>query len=191
MFQFPGFAFVNLCIQSTNTWFTSLLAATEVAIITKYQVGCPIQKSMDQSLFSAPHGLSQSITSFIASYCQGIHQTPFSRLIWSRKSKAFPVSSPSCKKSRRTKSKCIHCNVSRWFATDTVRIALLLFRLVYLTWNKIDLRDGHKGHAAPHVSQCTLTRVHHLFWCCFSLYDVKYRSRGINRPIGRLNANST
>ncbi|AEM41281.1 hypothetical protein KVU_1442 [Ketogulonicigenium vulgare WSH-001] len=36
---------------------------------------------MDQSLFSAPHGLSQSITSFIASYCQGIHQTPFSRLI--------------------------------------------------------------------------------------------------------------
>ena len=51
------------------------------AIITNCQVGCPIQKSMDQSLFSAPHGLSQSITSFIASYCQGIHQTPFSRLI--------------------------------------------------------------------------------------------------------------
>jgi hypothetical protein len=50
--------------------------------ITEYnQVGCPIQKSMDQSLFSAPHGLSQSITSFIASYCLGIHQTPFSRLI--------------------------------------------------------------------------------------------------------------
>jgi hypothetical protein len=49
--------------------------------ITEYQVGSPIQKSMDQSLFSAPHGLSQSITSFIASYCQGIHQTPFSRLI--------------------------------------------------------------------------------------------------------------
>ena len=45
------------------------------------QVGCPIQKFMDQSLFSAPHDLSQSITSFIASYCQGIHQTPFSRLI--------------------------------------------------------------------------------------------------------------
>ena len=50
-------------------------------IIRNCQVGCPIQKSMDQSLFSAPHGLSQSITSFIASYCQGIHQTPFSRLI--------------------------------------------------------------------------------------------------------------
>lgn len=43
---------------------------------------------MDQGLFSAPHGLSQSITSFIASCCLGIHQTPFSRLIRSRKSKA-------------------------------------------------------------------------------------------------------
>ncbi|TDE32857.1 hypothetical protein E1B25_21840 [Antarcticimicrobium sediminis] len=40
-----------------------------------------MRKSWDQSLFSAPPSLSQSITSFIASYCQGIHQTPFSRLI--------------------------------------------------------------------------------------------------------------
>ena len=55
------------------------------AIIINCQVGCPIRKFMDQSLFSAPHDLSQSITSFIASCCQGIHQTPFSRLIRSRK----------------------------------------------------------------------------------------------------------
>ena len=45
------------------------------------QVGSPIRTSMDQSLFPAPHGLTQGITSFIASCCQGIHQTPFSRLI--------------------------------------------------------------------------------------------------------------
>ncbi len=49
--------------------------------ITNFQVGCPIRKFVGQSLFSARHNLSQSITSFIASYCQGIHQTPFSRLI--------------------------------------------------------------------------------------------------------------
>ena len=49
--------------------------------ITECQVGFPIRKFLDQSLFSAPQDLSQSITSFIASYCQGIHQTPFSRLI--------------------------------------------------------------------------------------------------------------
>ena len=36
---------------------------------------------MDQSLFAAPHGLSQRTTSFIASCHQGIHQMPLSRLI--------------------------------------------------------------------------------------------------------------
>ena len=44
-------------------------------------VGCPIRKSMDQSLFAAPHGLSQRTTSFFASYRQGIHQMLFGHLI--------------------------------------------------------------------------------------------------------------
>ena len=44
-------------------------------------MGCPIRTSADQSLFAAPHGLSQRITSFIACVCQGIHQMPFSHLI--------------------------------------------------------------------------------------------------------------
>lgn len=46
---------------------------------------------MDRSLFPAPHGLSQGITSFIASCCLGIHQTPLSRLIRHGKSKAAPL----------------------------------------------------------------------------------------------------
>lgn len=70
-------------------------------IITEFQVGCPIRKFMDQSLFSAPHDLSQSITSFIASCCQGIHQTPFSRLI--RSSKRQVCAPPlRCLSSRQT-----------------------------------------------------------------------------------------
>ncbi len=36
---------------------------------------------MDQSLFAAPHSLSQRITSFIACACQGIHQLPLRHLI--------------------------------------------------------------------------------------------------------------
>ena len=40
---------------------------------TPYGVGCPIQKSSDQSLFAAPRRLSQRITSFIACVRQGIH----------------------------------------------------------------------------------------------------------------------
>jgi hypothetical protein len=46
---------------------------------TACAVGCPIRTSMDQSLLAAPHGFSQRATSFIASWCQGIHRMPFSR----------------------------------------------------------------------------------------------------------------
>ena len=40
-------------------------------------------------MLSPPPGLSQSATSFIASCCQGIHQTPLSRLIRSRRRRAL------------------------------------------------------------------------------------------------------
>ena len=45
------------------------------------EVGFPIRKSADQSLFAAPHGLSQRTTSFIACVRQGIHQMPLGHLI--------------------------------------------------------------------------------------------------------------
>ncbi len=44
-------------------------------------VGFPIRKFTDQSLFAAPHDLSQRITSFIASCRQGIHRMPLRHLI--------------------------------------------------------------------------------------------------------------
>ena len=44
--------------------------------------GCPIRISTDQSLLAAPHGFSQRATSFIASWCQGIHRMPFCRSIF-------------------------------------------------------------------------------------------------------------
>lgn len=59
MFQFPGFASMILCIQTRM--IRSLLS------------GFPIQISSDQSLLPAPRGFSQAATSFVASYCQGIH----------------------------------------------------------------------------------------------------------------------
>lgn len=40
--------------------------------------GCPIRKPTDQRLLAAPRGFSQRATSFIASWCQGIHRMPFS-----------------------------------------------------------------------------------------------------------------
>ena len=48
---------------------------------TPYGVGFPIRKFTDQSLFAAPHDLSQRITSFIASCRQGIHRMPLRHLI--------------------------------------------------------------------------------------------------------------
>src|SRR2546425_13288832 len=38
--------------------------------------GCPIRRSSDHSLLAAPRGLSQPSTSFIGSWCQGIHRAP-------------------------------------------------------------------------------------------------------------------
>ena len=41
------------------------------------QSGFPIRKSTDQRLFASPRGLSQLVTSFIGSWCQGILSTLF------------------------------------------------------------------------------------------------------------------
>ena len=41
--------------------------------MTLHHGGFPIRKSADRSLFAAPRSLSQLITSFIGSWCQGIH----------------------------------------------------------------------------------------------------------------------
>ena len=62
-------------------------------------MGFPIRKSADQSLFAAPHGLSQRTTSFIASQRQGIHRTPLWHLIAliidaHRSAAAYPRMSP-------------------------------------------------------------------------------------------------
>jgi hypothetical protein len=62
MFQFPGFA------------------SPDYGFIWRYPkgVGCPIRTSTDQRLLAAPRGFAQRATSFIASWCQGIHRMPFS-----------------------------------------------------------------------------------------------------------------
>ena len=102
---------------------------------TKHQVGCPIRRSEDQSLFPAPLCLSQGITSFIASCCQGIHQTPFSRLIRSRDGQAHETplcaaSQPPLHASRRSPGR-----KSYSFPAPEPGKARGHW-LVYLTWNK-------------------------------------------------------
>ena len=99
MFQFPGFAsnpyvfrarYLHLTIRSPSpcgaSAATSGKAGTDLVRdpSSEYElskVGFPIRKSMDQSLFAAPHGLSQRTTSFIASQRQGIHRMLLRHLI--------------------------------------------------------------------------------------------------------------
>src|SRR3984957_13903061 len=72
-----------------KAWFSNITARTPKPSIVKIEilefqlskVGFPIRKSVDQSFFAAPHGLSQRSTSFIASQRQGIHRTPLRHLI--------------------------------------------------------------------------------------------------------------
>ena len=66
MFQFPSFPSRNYVFI---TWS-----------LTLHQRGFPIRKSADRSLFAAPRSLSQLVTSFVGSWCQGIHLVLF--LAW-------------------------------------------------------------------------------------------------------------
>ena len=90
MFQFPGFAFVPLCIQGQIPSFDnrkSEAGSPKEALkppASKFQlskVGFPIRKSAGQRPFAPHHSLSQRTTSFIASYRQGIHQMLLGHLI--------------------------------------------------------------------------------------------------------------
>ena len=81
-FSSPGLLLNPLQIQIPKDQMTDLPCTEEprrkIRHLT-FKVGCPIRKSTDQSLLTAPRGLSQRATSFIACICQGIHQTPFSQ----------------------------------------------------------------------------------------------------------------
>ena len=66
MFQFPGFA------------------SRTKRDAGRRPAGCPIRKSAHQRVFAPPRGLSQLVTSFVASESQGILHAPFSPFLLSR-----------------------------------------------------------------------------------------------------------
>jgi hypothetical protein len=91
MFQFPRLAFIPyvfrnkylLLISANPNPDTPQLASRhyQTSELQISKVGFPIRKFTDQSLFAAPHDLSQRTTSFIASQRQGIHRIPLRHLI--------------------------------------------------------------------------------------------------------------
>ena len=67
-------------------------------------MGFPIRRSLDQSSFAAPQGLSQRTTSFIASQRQGIHRMLFRHLIAPVIDVRRPPAAASGCRSTRTRS---------------------------------------------------------------------------------------
>ena len=91
MFQFPAFAHLTVWRASSPP-------------------GCPIRKSADQWLFAPSRGLSQLITSFVASESQGIRHAPFV---------TFPdPTSPGSLRKRGTTLAC-PCSFSRFYRFST------------------------------------------------------------------------
>ena len=89
MFQFPGLAFVPYLFRSkyffvrrqrTDDGGRINPSSRQLSSAVR-EVGFPIRKFTDQSLFAAPHDLSQRTTSFFASQRQGIHRILLRHLI--------------------------------------------------------------------------------------------------------------
>ena len=103
-------------------------------IIRYLAVGFPIRKSPDRSLFAAPRSLSQLITSFIGSWCQGIPLVLF--LAWP--------------------SRIIHL----WLSFELCRLSkeVSLAKIVSFTLNIFPLLLPSHNYII--ISQCSVFKVH-------------------------------
>ena len=102
-------------------------------------VGFPIRKSPDRSLFAAPRSLSQLITSFIGSWCQGI---PLALLLaWLRRNQHpfHSVSAQSIRSGRKLRS-------SSLFLLSNQNPLALGFWFVFETRSKVSLCDFKSNH---------------------------------------------
>ena len=137
MFQFPGFALINLCIQSINTWLCPLLA-TPKSSNNKHSGGLPHSEIHGSKLILSSPWLIAEYHVFHRLLLPRHPPNALFALDLIQKKQGFFNEWALLLLKPTLRSKCIHCSACRWFATNTVRTALLLFRLVYLTWNKID-----------------------------------------------------
>ena len=76
----PLVCFITLCIQVTIPFTQTSVELTEINSIRYLKGGFPHSDIYGSKSIASPRNLSQRITSFIASDCQGIHQMPFKTL---------------------------------------------------------------------------------------------------------------
>lgn len=178
MFQFPGFAFITLCIQVINTWFTLLLAAL-AGNNNKVSGGLPHSEIHGSKLIlSSPWLIAEYHVFHRLLLPRHPPNALFALDLIQKKRGFFNGQALLCKPDLR--SKCIHCSACRWFATHTVRTALLLLRLVYLTWNKIDLLVEPAD--LPSRGQSSILMLYLSIRC--------QMIRRSSRPVGRQSSNA-
>src|SRR5258707_12925251 len=104
--------------------------------------GCPIRTSPDQSLLAAPRGFSQPSTSFIGSWCQGIHRAPLL-------ARRLDLSNSPSRQDQRSLQKYFKKTLAqyrtRWVLS--VCICLLNYSSILQVQRDLDLdptREGHK-----------------------------------------------
>lgn len=165
------------------------------------KVGFPIRKSVDQSFFAAPHGLSQRSTSFIASQRQGIHRTPLRHLIAliinvHTLGRMLSAQLPRDRSLRRAPSMNAMCSRTLTRKTSLLRkIGPIARRSSFAT--KIVLQLAHLTHLAMTCdarAPKTIWRLGMVPANCFAdpnsdrspLYDVRKHAR--HRPSGPMSA---
>ena len=91
--------------------------------------GCPIRRSADHSLLAAPRGFSQPSTSFIGSWCQGIHRAPLLARRLDLSNSPQPAGSTFSKRHLSNKRVIIVCRPSP--VTRVPRLSLLPAQLLF------------------------------------------------------------
>ena len=123
-------------------------------------MGFPIRKFTDQSLFAAPHDLSQRTTSFIASYHLGIHQMLLGHLI----ALISNIHLVSMQPSGTTRNSSMH-------AISVMEMLSLVERPVFIKMTSL-------SRALPRgIGHCRRPRVIHPMPGLSLLHDVKTTAR--------------
>ena len=116
-------------------------------------VGCPIRKFPDQWIFAPPRGLSQLITSFVGSWCQGIPLALF--LAWPIKNNFLAVLVVNYAGSTKSFRNCnrypiytmFHDQISsfRVFSDTDLSVALLITSSSHCSVFKVQVPTSHRS----------------------------------------------
>jgi hypothetical protein len=121
--------------------------------------GCPIRTSPDHSLLATPRGFSQPSTSFIGSWCQGIHRAPLlaRRLDLSN--------SPSRQDQRSQKKPCFHLLCSTRLGSKQQPVSVCSTTLRFFRYTTSALASASRGTS---TSQTLSGRSRRHDWLCNS-----------------------